>query len=60
MSWFGNSKGHAEAGRKGGLKQSKDSNPANFFNDREKARMAGRKGGKAKKTKRNARTKRSR
>lgn len=40
--WFGDSRGHAEAGRKGGQKSS-----GNFKNDPERAREAGRKGGKA-------------
>ena len=45
MAWYGNPKGHAEAGRKGGKSQGKRSNPGNFANDVEKARRAGRKGG---------------
>lgn len=45
MAWFGDSKGHAEAGRKGGKAQGKRNNPGNFANDREKAKRAGRKGG---------------
>ena len=45
MAWFGNSKAHAEAGRKGGKAQGKRNNPGNFANDREKAKRAGRKGG---------------
>lgn len=45
MSWFGDSKGHAKAGRKGGKKQGKHSNPGNFANDREKAKRAGSIGG---------------
>jgi general stress protein YciG len=47
MAWFGDSKGHAEAGRKGGKSQGKRNNPGNFANDREKAKRAGRKGGSA-------------
>ena len=45
MAWYGDSKGHAEAGRKGGKAQGKRNNPGNFANDREKARRAGKKGG---------------
>ncbi|HYE22515.1 MAG TPA: KGG domain-containing protein [Verrucomicrobiae bacterium] len=45
MAWFGDSEGHARAGRKGGKSQGQRNNPANFANDREKARRAGRKGG---------------
>jgi len=47
MAWYGDSKGHAEAGRKGGKAQGKRNNPGNFANDREKAKRAGRKGGSA-------------
>ncbi|MBX4187134.1 MAG: hypothetical protein KW802_02670 [Candidatus Doudnabacteria bacterium] len=47
MAWYGNSKGHAEAGRKGGKAQGKKNNPGNFANDREKAKRAGQKGGSA-------------
>ncbi len=47
MAWYGDSKGHAEAGRKGGKAQGKKNNPGNFANDREKAKRAGRKGGSA-------------
>lgn len=47
MAWYGDSKGHAEAGRKGGRAQGKRNNPGNFANDREKARLAGRRGGSA-------------
>ena len=47
MAWFGDSEGHARAGRKGGKAQGKRSNPGNFANDREKARRAGKKGGSA-------------
>ena len=43
--WHGDSKGHANAGRKGGKAQGKRNNPGNFANDREKAKRAGRKGG---------------
>ena len=45
MAWFGDSDGHARAGRKGGKAQGKKVNPGNFANDREKARRAGKKGG---------------
>jgi general stress protein YciG len=45
MAWYGDSKGHAEAGRKGGKAQGKKNNPGNFANDREKAKRAGQKGG---------------
>ncbi len=47
MAWYGDSRGHAEAGRKGGKAQGKRNNPGNFANDREKARLAGKKGGSA-------------
>ena len=47
MSWFGNSAAHAAAGRIGGTKQGRKTNPGNFANDREKAKRAGAKGGKA-------------
>lgn len=47
MAWYGDSKGHASAGRKGGKAQGKRNNPGNFANDREKAKRAGRKGGSA-------------
>jgi len=50
MAWYGNSAGHAAAGRKGGKAQGKKNNPANFANDPEKARRAGRKGGSARKS----------
>jgi general stress protein YciG len=52
MAWFGDSKAHAAAGRKGGKAQGKKTNPGNFANDREKARRAGKKGGSAPKTSR--------
>lgn len=45
MAWYGDSKGHAEAGRKGGRAQGKKNNPGNFANDPEKARRAGKKCG---------------
>lgn len=45
MAWYGDSDGHARAGRKGGKAQGKHNNPGNFANDRAKARRAGRKGG---------------
>lgn len=48
MAWYGDSKGHAAAGRKGGKSQGKRNNPGNFANDPEKAKRAGRKGGSAK------------
>lgn len=48
MAWYGNSEGHAKAGRIGGKKQGKKNNPANFANDPEKAKRAGAKGGKGK------------
>jgi uncharacterized protein len=48
MAWFGNSDGHARAGRKGGKAQGKKNNPGNFANDPEKAKRAGRKGGSSK------------
>lgn len=48
MSWFGDSKKHAEAGRKGGKAQGKHNNKANFANDRRKAKRAGRIGGSKK------------
>lgn len=48
MSWFGNSKAHAEAGRKGGKAQGWKTNPANFRNDIKKAKRAGKIGGSAK------------
>ena len=44
MAWYGDSKAHAEAGRKGGKAQGKHNNPGNFANDLEKAIRAGRKG----------------
>ncbi|OGE88915.1 MAG: hypothetical protein A3J07_04360 [Candidatus Doudnabacteria bacterium RIFCSPLOWO2_02_FULL_49_13] len=47
MAWYGDSKGHAEAGRKGGKAQGQRNNPGNFANDREKAKRAGQKGGSA-------------
>jgi len=47
MAWYGDSKGHAEAGRKGGKAQGKRNNPGNFANDRDKAKRAGQKGGSA-------------
>ncbi|MBI4049557.1 MAG: stress-induced protein [Candidatus Doudnabacteria bacterium] len=47
MAWYGDSDGHARAGRKGGKAQGKYNNPGNFANDRAKARKAGRKGGSA-------------
>lgn len=44
--WFGNSKGHAEAGRLGGRSQGKENNPGNFANrDKKEVVAAGRKGG---------------
>lgn len=43
--WFGDSEGHARAGRLGGKAQGKKNNPGNFANDRQKARKAGHKGG---------------
>jgi general stress protein YciG len=46
-AWYGDSKGHAEAGRKGGKSQGKRTNPGNFANDRDKAKRAGQKGGSA-------------
>ena len=36
-----------EIASKGGQSQGKENNPGNFANDREKARLAGRKGGEA-------------
>lgn len=36
-----------EIASKGGQSQGKENNPGNFANDREKARIAGRKGGEA-------------
>jgi hypothetical protein len=45
MAWYGDSKGHADAGRKGGKAQGKKNNPGNFANDRDKAKRAGKKGG---------------
>ena len=36
-----------EIASKGGKSQGKENNPGNFANDREKARLAGRKGGEA-------------
>lgn len=53
MAWFGDPKGHAKAGRKGGKAQGKKNNPGNFANDREKAKRAGAKGGGAIGNKRN-------
>jgi uncharacterized protein len=47
MAWYGNSEAHARAGRKGGKAQGKHNNPANFANDPDKAKKAGRKGGSA-------------
>lgn len=47
MAWYGNSAGHAAAGRKGGKAQGKHNNRGNFANDPEKARRAGKKGGSA-------------
>ncbi|HTL39193.1 MAG TPA: KGG domain-containing protein [Methylomirabilota bacterium] len=47
MAWFGDSKAHAEAGRKGGKAQGKHNNSGNFANDPEKASRAGKKGGSA-------------
>jgi general stress protein YciG len=49
MSWFGNSKGHAEAGRLGGKAQGHKNNKANFANDKKKASRAGKVGGKVSK-----------
>lgn len=58
--WHGDSRGHADAGRKGGLATSRThdetfysqigrkggkASPGNFKNNPEKARQAGRKGG---------------
>lgn len=37
----------AEAGRKGGESQGKETNPGNFANDTEKAKEAGKKGGES-------------
>jgi uncharacterized protein len=37
---------YSEIGREGGESQGRENNPGNFANDREKARDAGRKGGK--------------
>jgi general stress protein YciG len=48
MSWYGNSKAHADAGRKGGKSQGKHNNPGNFANNPDRARIAGRKGGQSK------------
>jgi general stress protein YciG len=48
MAWYGNSQGHAKAGRLGGKSQGKTNNPGNFANDPQKARRAGRKGGSSK------------
>lgn len=45
MAWYGDSKAHAETGRKGGKAQGKKTNPGNFANDVEKARRAGTIGG---------------
>lgn len=44
-AWYGNSKGHAAAGRKGGKMQGKHNNSGNFANDTKKAQAAGKKGG---------------
>jgi general stress protein YciG len=44
---FGNRSDTEEQASKGGKSQSKDTNPGNFANDREKAAEAGRKGGQA-------------
>jgi len=52
MAWYGNSQGHAKAGRKGGKAQGKKNNPANFANDPEKAKRAGKKGGSSKRAER--------
>ncbi|HET7673708.1 MAG TPA: KGG domain-containing protein [Candidatus Saccharimonadales bacterium] len=43
---FGNRDDTEEQASKGGQSQGKDNNPANFANDREKARKAGEEGGK--------------
>lgn len=50
MAWYGDSRGHAKAGRLGGKAQGKNNNPGNFANDQKKARRAGRKGGSSKRT----------
>ena len=47
MAWYGDPKGHALAGQKGGKMQGKKNNPGNFANDKAKASRAGRIGGKA-------------
>ena len=63
QGWYGDSAGHAKAGKLGGQKtaethegefyseigskQGKDNNPGNFANNRDRAREAGRKGGEA-------------
>lgn len=39
--WFGDSRKHAQAGRKGGLATGKDKNPRNFANDLKLASRAG-------------------
>jgi general stress protein YciG len=41
MTWHGDSKGHAIAGRKGGKAQGKKSNPANFARNKRAAVEAG-------------------
>lgn len=46
MAWYGNSRGHAKAGRIGGKNQGRHNNPGNFANDPKKASRAGKKGGK--------------
>lgn len=46
--WYGNSAGHARAGRLGGKAQGRKNNPGNFANDRKKAARAGKIGGSAK------------
>lgn len=51
MAWRGDSKGHAEAGRKGGKNQGKHNNPGNFANNPQRAREAGKKGGISKPSK---------
>ena len=48
MTWFGDSVGHAKAGRRGGKAQGRKNNPENFANNREKARRAGKLGGRGK------------
>jgi general stress protein YciG len=42
---FGNREDTEEQASKGGQSQGQENNPANFANDREKAREAGKKGG---------------